>query len=103
MTLDSAHAVARRPVRQAHELRPPGVGHLTLIGTLAPGLRVLAPVLRDVIQFVWRVTQQADLCDAQRQSTGWDCKSHDCQPTHSADIVLSSYIGNPNTHYLRQS
>jgi hypothetical protein len=28
---------------------------------LAPGLRVLAPVLRDVTQFVWRVTsRQAD-------------------------------------------
>jgi acetyl esterase/lipase len=38
-----------------------GVGHLTLIGAFAPGLRVLAPVLRDVTQFVWRVTsRQAD-------------------------------------------
>jgi len=35
-----------------------GVGHLTLIGAFAPGLRVLAPVLRDVIQFVWRVTSK---------------------------------------------
>jgi acetyl esterase/lipase len=34
-----------------------GVGHLTLIGTFAPGLRFLAPVLRDVSQFVWRVTR----------------------------------------------
>jgi acetyl esterase/lipase len=33
-----------------------GVGHLTLIGAFAPALRVLAPVLRDVNQFVWRVT-----------------------------------------------
>ena len=39
-----------------------GVGHLTLIGAFAPGLRVLAPVLRDTTQFVWRVTRrQADL------------------------------------------
>jgi acetyl esterase/lipase len=34
-----------------------GVGHLTLIGTFAPGLRFLAPVLRDVTQFVWSVTR----------------------------------------------
>jgi acetyl esterase/lipase len=34
------------------------VGHLTLIGAFAPGLRVLAPVLRDVTQFVWRVTSR---------------------------------------------
>jgi hypothetical protein len=27
-----------------------GVGHVTLIGAFAPGLRVLAPVLRDVTQ-----------------------------------------------------
>jgi acetyl esterase/lipase len=41
-----------------------GVGHLTLIGAFAPGLRLLAPVLRDVTQFVWRVTRrQADLCE----------------------------------------
>jgi hypothetical protein len=32
-----------------------GVGHLTLIGA-APALRVLAPVLREVTQFVWSVT-----------------------------------------------
>jgi len=44
-----------------------GVGHLTLIGALAPGLRVLAPVLRDVIQFVWRATQQADLSTLERR------------------------------------
>jgi acetyl esterase/lipase len=35
-----------------------GVGHLTLIGAFAPSLRVLAPVLRDVTQFVWRVTSR---------------------------------------------
>ena len=33
-----------------------GVGHLTLIGAFAPDLRVLAPVLREVTQFIWRVT-----------------------------------------------
>jgi hypothetical protein len=38
-----------------------GVGHLTLIGTFAPALRVLAPVLREVTQFIWRVTRQTDL------------------------------------------
>ena len=38
-----------------------GVGHLTLIGAFAPGLRVLAPVLRDVTQFVWRVTSSRGL------------------------------------------
>jgi len=38
-----------------------GVGHLTLIGAFAPALRVLAPVLRDITQFVWRVTRQTDL------------------------------------------
>ena len=38
-----------------------GVGHLTLIGAFAPSLRVLAPVLHDATQFVWRVTRrQAD-------------------------------------------
>ena len=31
---------------------------LTLIGAFAPGLRVLAPVLRDVTQFVWGVTSR---------------------------------------------
>jgi hypothetical protein len=36
-----------------------GVGHLTLIGAFAPALRVLAPVLREVTQFIWRVTRQA--------------------------------------------
>ena len=35
-----------------------GGGHLTLIGAFAPALRVLAPVLRDVTQFVWRVTSR---------------------------------------------
>jgi acetyl esterase/lipase len=38
-----------------------GVGHLTLIGAFAPALRVLAPVLREATQFVWRATRQADL------------------------------------------
>ena len=38
-----------------------GVGHLTLIGAFAPALRVLAPVLRDATQFVWRVTRQAEV------------------------------------------
>lgn len=37
-----------------------GVGHLTLIGAFAPALRVLAPVLREATQFVWRVTRQAE-------------------------------------------
>jgi DNA-binding IclR family transcriptional regulator len=32
---------------------------LTLVGAFAPGLRVLAPVLRDVTQFVWRVTRNS--------------------------------------------
>ena len=41
----------------AEELTYGGVGHLTLIGAFAPGLRVLAPVLRDATQFVWRVTR----------------------------------------------
>ncbi len=35
-----------------------GVGHLALIGAFAPSLRLLAPVLRDVTQFVWRVTRR---------------------------------------------
>ncbi|HEY2884268.1 MAG TPA: alpha/beta hydrolase [Rhizomicrobium sp.] len=35
-----------------------GVGHLTLIGAFAPGLRLLAPVMRDITQFVWRVTRR---------------------------------------------
>src|SRR5262245_55084810 len=33
-----------------------GVGYLTLIGAFAPALRVLAPVLGEVTQFVWRCT-----------------------------------------------
>ena len=46
-----------------------GVGHLTLIGAFAPGLRVLAPVLRDVTQFVWRVTsRRANLVRARNAS-----------------------------------
>ena len=44
-----------------------GVGHLTLIGAFAPALRVLAPVLREVTQFVWRVTRQADLSTLERR------------------------------------
>ena len=44
-----------------------GVGHLTLIGAFAPGLRVLAPVLREATQFVWRVTRQADLSTLERR------------------------------------
>jgi acetyl esterase/lipase len=49
-----------------------GVGHLTLIGAFAPGLRVLAPVLRDVTQFVWRVTRRHALSwhDAGTKSIG---------------------------------
>lgn len=47
----------------AEERNYGGVGHLTLIGAFAPGLRVLAPVLRDVTQFIWRVTRrQAHFC-----------------------------------------
>ena len=46
-----------------------GVGHLTLIGAFAPDLRVLAPVLRDVTQFVWRVTSgRANLVRARNAS-----------------------------------
>src|SRR5262245_52992338 len=44
-----------------------GVGHLTLIGAFAPALRVLAPVLSEVTQFVWRVTRQADLSTLERR------------------------------------
>ena len=44
-----------------------GVGHLTLIGAFAPALRVLAPVLREVTQFVWHVTRQADLSTLARR------------------------------------
>jgi hypothetical protein len=44
-----------------------GVGHLTLTGAFAPALRVLAPVLREVTQFVWRVTRQADLSRLERR------------------------------------
>lgn len=32
------------------------VNHFTLIGAFAPALRLLAPVLRDVDDFIWRVT-----------------------------------------------
>ena len=55
-----------------------GVGHLTLIGAFAPGLRVLAPVLRDVTQFIWRVTsRRANLVRARnasplRRLTNWE-------------------------------
>jgi hypothetical protein len=38
-----------------------GAGHLTLIGAFAPALRVLAPVLRETTQFIWRVTRQTNL------------------------------------------
>jgi acetyl esterase/lipase len=34
------------------------VNHFTLIGSLAPGLRVLAPTLREVTDFIWRVTSR---------------------------------------------
>jgi hypothetical protein len=44
-----------------------GVGHLTLIGAIAPGLRVLAPVLREVTQFVWSITRQADCSRLERR------------------------------------
>src|SRR5262249_13647404 len=37
-----------------------GVGHFTLIGAFAPALRVLAPVMRETAEFIWRVTRQAD-------------------------------------------
>lgn len=33
-----------------------GVNHFTLVGSFAPGLRVLAPTMRDVTDFIWRVT-----------------------------------------------
>jgi hypothetical protein len=40
-----------------------------LIGAFAPGLRVLAPVLRDVTQFIWRVTsRRANLVRARNAS-----------------------------------
>jgi acetyl esterase/lipase len=32
------------------------VNHFTLIGSFAPALRMLAPTLRDVTDFVWRIT-----------------------------------------------
>ena len=51
---------------------------------------------RVALQSVW-VLQRS------RHSTDWDCKTHDCPPAHSADIVLLSYIDSPNRHYLRQS
>jgi acetyl esterase/lipase len=35
------------------------VNHFTLIGSLAPGLRFLAPTLREVTDFVWRVTAKS--------------------------------------------
>jgi acetyl esterase/lipase len=35
------------------------VNHFTLIGAFAPGLRLLAPVLRDVDDFIWRVTARS--------------------------------------------
>jgi hypothetical protein len=40
-----------------------------LIGAFAPGLRVLAPVLRAVTQFIWRVTsRRANLVRARNAS-----------------------------------
>jgi len=47
-----------------------GVGHFTLIGAFAPGLRVLAPVLRDVTQFVWRVTRSGPISARSRDGLG---------------------------------
>ena len=44
-----------------------GVGHFTLIGAFAPALRVLAPVLNEATQFVWRVTRRADLSTLERR------------------------------------
>jgi acetyl esterase/lipase len=35
------------------------VNHYSLIGSFAPGLRMLAPALRDVTDFIWRVTRKA--------------------------------------------
>ncbi len=35
------------------------VNHYSLIGSFAPGLRMLAPTLREVTEFVWRVTAKA--------------------------------------------
>jgi acetyl esterase/lipase len=56
----------RNSARMAAKIREKGgrveerdyarVNHFTLIGSFAPGLRMLAPVLRDVTEFVWRVT-----------------------------------------------
>jgi hypothetical protein len=47
-----------------------------LIGAFAPGLRLLAPVLRDVTQFVWRVTRrQADLCEVSDGLGAARCRS----------------------------
>jgi acetyl esterase/lipase len=37
----------------------PRVNHYSLIGSFAPGLRMLAPTMRDVSEFVWRVTRKA--------------------------------------------
>jgi hypothetical protein len=36
----------------------PRVNHYTLIGSFAPALRMLAPTMREVTDFVWRVTSR---------------------------------------------
>jgi hypothetical protein len=41
--------------------------YAALIGAFAPALRVMAPVLREVTQFVWRITRQADLSTLERR------------------------------------
>jgi acetyl esterase/lipase len=40
------------------------VNHFTLIGAFAPGLRLLAPVMRDVDDFIWRITGRTALRQA---------------------------------------
>src|SRR5262249_22087056 len=40
------------------------------------------------------------LAETHWHSMDYDCKSHGCPPTHSADIVQMSCTDNPNTHYL---
>ena len=46
---------------RVRELHYPHVGHLSLIGAFAPGLRLLAPVLADVTSFAFNVTGEAAL------------------------------------------
>jgi hypothetical protein len=53
-----------------------GVGHLTLIGAFAPALRVLAPMLHDVTQFVWRVTRRP-ICQHERRPYRAERSAHD--------------------------